>query len=97
MKTKCPRCKTIIIISIVKYPYTCPHCFYVIERKLNLCEKWIVDFLKGKCWTSPTRIGNAYGGGQCHSSWASPKCLRLVEMGLLERDDRGWYRLKGDM
>ena len=53
---------------------------------------WILEFLKGKDWTSPTEIGDRYGGKG--SMWASPKCKKLVEQGLLERSDRGWYRLK---
>lgn len=59
-------------------------------------------------WTSPTKIGEEAGGmidttsgsGSLgkpylrHSSWASPICLRLVEMGFIERNQHGHYRVK---
>ena len=59
-------------------------------------EQWIVSYLqehKEEGFISPTDIGYAYGGS-AHSAWASPKCLKLVDMGYLERSDKGWYRLK---
>lgn len=63
------------------------------------CE-WILKFLRGRDWTSPTEIGNEYsyylGVPGYHSSWASPKCLSLVKEGLLERNKRGWYKLVGN-
>lgn len=66
-------------------------------------QEWIIKYLKGKGFTSPTEIGRAYGREKYqgwygftgyHSSWASPRCKKLVEMGLLERNDRGHYRLR---
>jgi hypothetical protein len=61
-------------------------------------QQWIIHFLTGKGWTSPTKIGEAYGRMQdkdgYHSSWSSPKCLVLVQKGILERNDNGHYRLK---
>jgi hypothetical protein len=65
----------------------------------------IIAFLVGKDWTSPTEIGRMYTEYGIregfldkwklyHSSWASPKCKRLVEEGYLERNEKGWYRLK---
>lgn len=60
-------------------------------------QQWIINYLQGKDWTSPTEIGAAYGAEHgksgYHSSWASPKCLVLVQKGLLERSSRGFYRL----
>ncbi len=44
-------------------------------------------------WQSPTGIGCDMGHADRNSSWASPKCLRLVAMGLLERNSRGCYRV----
>jgi len=55
-------------------------------------------------YTSPTEIGNEVGGYVIgadyssgykqlrHSAWASPICLRMVKMGLLKRNKRGWYK-----
>ncbi len=68
-----------------------------MESKLTESEQWIVDFLKAKDWTSPTEIGNARGKidrKDLHSSWASPKCKKLVDKGILERSENGRYRLK---
>lgn len=66
-------------------------------KKLNATDQWIVTFLEGKDWTSPTSIGKAYGTENnkedLHSSWASPKCKKLVSFGLLERSKNGHYRL----
>ena len=56
-------------------------------------QKWILDYIcarKGE-WISPTKIGNAYRP-HYHSAWASPRCKALVKQGLLERNDKGWYR-----
>lgn len=54
-------------------------------------QRWILAFLKGKDWTSPTEIGREYGrltgSPYMHSAWASPKCLKMVEAGLLERNN----------
>ena len=53
----------------------------------------IVDYLKRKDWTSPTEIGGKVWGYPHHSSTASPACKRLVARGVLERNNRGRYRL----
>lgn len=73
------------------------------RMKVTEQEKWIIEYLTGRDWTSPSDIGWAHGDhlleqGKCvgtghHSSWASPKCLKLVKAGLLERNKRGRYRL----
>ena len=65
-------------------------------------KTWILKYLKGKSWTSPTQIGLAYGDSKhgnnsfhCyHSAWASPRCLELVEENELLRNDKGWYRIR---
>ena len=58
----------------------------------------IIEFLKGRTeFTSPAEIGQFFGrasGRNLHSAWASPACLRLVKSGILERNSRGWYRIK---
>jgi len=59
-------------------------------------QDFIINYLKGKDFTSPSEIGRAFGRGKegiYHSSWASPKCKKLVEMGLLERNEKGHYRI----
>ena len=61
-------------------------------------QQKIMDYLKGmKEFVSPTEIAHSVGGEtrsgvQRHSSWSSPICKRLVKLGMLERDHRGWYR-----
>jgi len=60
----------------------------------------ILNYLKEKDdWASPTDIAMAIGGYTAsglmrHSSWASPTCLSLVRQGILERNDKGHYRVK---
>lgn len=75
---------------------------------LTTKEIWIINYLKSNyeadfpitgAWTSPTQIGRDYGlfalGKEGHhSSTASPTCKRLVEKGILERNNTGHYRLK---
>lgn len=39
----------------------------------------------------PTTIGRLFGG---HSAIGSPICKRLVEFGLVERNNKGCYRIK---
>jgi hypothetical protein len=62
-------------------------------------NKFILEYLKGKDYTSPSEIGRAYGkfiktsSLSYHSAWASPKCLKLVSDGKLLRNNRGWYKL----
>lgn len=66
-------------------------------------DEFILEYLKGMDFTSPTEIGWAYGELKhgrfhdktgYHSAWASPRCKKLVEKGLLERNEFGHYRLK---
>ena len=66
--------------------------------KLTTHQLRILGYLAGKDWTSPSEIGHEVGGKSSsgiryHSNWASPKCLRLVELGRLERNAQGLYRL----
>ena len=55
-------------------------------------QKQVLDYLKGRDWTSPTEIGQAVWRPPHHSAAASPVCKRLVELGYLERNSRGHYR-----
>jgi len=65
-------------------------------------DRWVMVYLNGRQWTSPTRIGQSYGDSvfgelmprPCgyHSAWASPRCKRLVSSGMLERNNVGHYR-----
>lgn len=63
-------------------------------------EEKIIKYLTGKrFFTSPTVIGRMVGGRSKrgfirHSAWASPICKCLVEKGLLERNEKGWYKVK---
>ena len=61
--------------------------------KLARMQQSVVDYLRGKDWTSPSEIGREVWGPGHHSSTGSPRCKRLVEMGVLERNERGHYRL----
>jgi len=62
-------------------------------------QQFIISYLlkvrenEGDRFVSPTEIGGKYRRGY-HSSWASPRCKKLVEMDYLERNHRGWYRIK---
>lgn len=62
-------------------------------------EEWIIAYLKDKDYVSPSVIGLEHARtfgytGAHHSCWASPICLRLVQKGVLARNDRGHYKLK---
>lgn len=46
---------------------------------------------QGRDWVSPTEIGGAINGG--HSSVGSPVCKEMVDLGLVERNDKGHYKL----
>lgn len=51
--------------------------------KLTKSEEWIISYLKGKDYVSPSVIGTEHArtfgfSGAHHSCWASPICLRLV-------------------
>lgn len=63
----------------------------------GMWDEEILKYLKDRDWTSPTDIAHGvctpFGYPNRHSAWASPKCLRLVEEGLLERNDDGHYRI----
>lgn len=67
------------------------------EQELNKTNQWIINFLQGRDFTGPEQIGRAYGESigkpHLHSSWASPKCKKLVALSLLERSEKGHYRL----
>lgn len=61
---------------------------------------WVIAFLKGKDFVSPTVIGKAHAAqfgysNTHHSSWTSRICLKLVKEGILERNSKGHYRLLG--
>lgn len=63
--------------------------------KLTEYENMILDYLQGKEFVSPTQIGRDLHPSRLHgSSWASPKCLHLVKLGLLKRNNKGWYATK---
>ena len=66
--------------------------------KLTKCEQWIIDYLRGKDYTSPSQLGIAHSISfvfrySHNSSWASTICLRMVEKGLLLRNEKGHYKL----
>jgi hypothetical protein len=59
-------------------------------------EQAIMDFLKQqpRLFYPPTWIAvKMFPNTNRHSAWSSPICLRLVEKGLLERNDNGHYKL----
>lgn len=62
-------------------------------------QKAIFIYLaKKRDFVSPTEIawdigGTSKNGIERNSSWASPICKKLVEIGLVERNEKGWYRL----
>jgi DNA-binding IclR family transcriptional regulator len=68
--------------------------------KLTRNEQEVMALMRSRTivtndWISPTQIGNKLRPSRMsHSSWASPICKRLVNKGLLERNEKGWYRLK---
>lgn len=71
-------------------------------KKDNLTKKelWMLSYLSFHYdFVSPTEIGRTYGfnvlgKAKCHSSTASPTLLKLTRLGLLERNDKGHYKLK---
>ena len=70
-------------------------------KELTERQKFVLSFLDGKGFVSPSKIGSAYGATigkpHFHSAFASPICKKLVELGLLERSDNGHYcTIKGD-
>lgn len=64
------------------------------KPKVSGRQEEVLEYLRGKGWTSPTVIGGAVWGGRHHSASAGPVCIRLVEKGLLSRNKRGHYRIK---
>jgi len=64
-----------------------------LMKILTSRQKDVLNYLKGKDWTSPTDIGGAVWGEGHHSSSASPVCKRLVGVGALERNEKGHYRI----
>jgi hypothetical protein len=61
-------------------------------EKLTQRQDAVIEYLKDKLWyVSPTEIGNLFGG---HSSIGSPICKSLVKIGRLERNKKGWYKLR---
>jgi hypothetical protein len=44
-------------------------------------------------WFSPTFIAEGIRGKPYHSSWASPILLKMVEMGLVDRNEKGHYKI----
>jgi len=56
-------------------------------------EQIVLRYLKSRGWTSPTQIGFDLKGPGYHSAWASPICKKLVAKGILERNNKGWYRI----
>ena len=69
---------------------------------MNLNQLKVLDYLREqRQYISPTQIGRVVGGRKPngyfrHSSWASPICKKLVEMGKVTRDNRGRYRIAND-
>lgn len=59
-------------------------------------QKQVIKFLDGKDWTAPTVIGRSVWGEGHHSASSSPVCKRLVELGVLQRNDAGHYRIVKD-
>lgn len=73
--------------------------------ELTKRQKWFYDFLnEHDDWYSPTELGYAYGIWKSeqmgrdsvplsyHSAAASPVCLQLVKLGLIQRNNAGHYK-----
>lgn len=61
-------------------------------------ERDVALYLRGRAtWTSPTMIGRTVWGYPHHSASASPVCKRLVEKGVVMRNDCGHYMLVADV
>jgi hypothetical protein len=66
------------------------------KNNLSTKERWFFKYLDGKGWVSPTQAGNAYGESlhkYYHSSTASPIFKKLVILKLVERNEKGHYRM----
>lgn len=59
-------------------------------------QRRVIAFLEKQTdWISPTKIGLSRGKEPHNaSSLGSAKCLPLVEKGILERNQKGHYRIK---
>jgi len=59
----------------------------------------IIDYLKKSNeespdeYVSPTKIGLDLTDRKMNSNWASRICLELVKLGLIERSNKGHYRI----
>lgn len=69
--------------------------------KLTNRQKWCLNYLEkiSNDFISPTQVGKAYGEevlkrNNCHSSTGSPILKSLVTLDLVERNAKGWYKLK---
>jgi len=79
----------------IKTEATIAHEPVKVIKQCDKIPRWkifILDYLCGEGWVSPTQIGKAWGPGY-HSAWASPYCKKLVKEGLLLRNRRGHYCL----
>jgi hypothetical protein len=63
-----------------------------VKDKLTPLQTELLRYMRGLPFTSPTDIGRGFWGPPHHSSTASPVLLRLVKLGLVSRNKRGWYR-----
>jgi len=65
---------------------------------LTLKQQKVLEYLRSCAgWVSPAEVGINVGGRNSrgrmrYSSWGSPICKRLVELGLAERNRKGHYR-----
>lgn len=63
------------------------------QEQIKPNEQLVLEYLRGKKWVSPTKIGYALHPSRMYGSpWASPICKRLVNKGLLQRNEQGHYR-----
>ena len=83
-----------------------PFCQTHVSGSLSDKQKFVIDYLKGiydtdlginGAWASPTLVGLVYGikflgKDNCHSSTGSPILKKLVKLGYVERNEKGWYR-----
>lgn len=55
---------------------------------------FIEQYLVGKGWTSPLKIGEVFSKYYGHTWNISKRCDELVTRGMLDRNISGYYRLK---
>lgn len=68
-----------------------------IEMRMAEKEQLVLEYLRNTtAFVGPEEIGCAalYGSKVTPSSWASPVCKSLVAKGLVERNEKGHYRIK---